>query len=205
MWAIQVRRGLFSESESGISPSSRRLEPRIFQIRRLGAWAVGSRRAAFPKCAKNFAPPSGRRPTDRPLIRVRDACSSLPLVSKANWVSAPPSPVCRCSHLARLTGAHRITASTSRLQSCLRKLQKLQLSTCQCPECTEEHCKDTVTGSHVPGVSTFKFYRAKCQWPSAPPSPVCHTGTESRCRAPPSMPDRSALRHWHTDAVMWYL
>jgi hypothetical protein len=26
----------------------------------------------------------------------------------ANWLSAPPNPVCRCSHLAGLTGVHAV-------------------------------------------------------------------------------------------------
>jgi hypothetical protein len=52
----------------------------------------------------NFPCPACRNTATTPGSHVLGVSTFYP----ADWLSAPLNPVCRCSHLARLTGVHRI-------------------------------------------------------------------------------------------------
>jgi hypothetical protein len=79
--------------------------PRDVTRPRLVTTAVNTSRLASASCnCCNFLSPACRNTATTPGSHVLGVSTFYP----ASWLSAPPSPVCRCSHLARLTGVHRI-------------------------------------------------------------------------------------------------
>ena len=78
--------------------------PRDVTRPRLVTTAVNtSRLASASRNCCNFLSPACRNTATTPGSHALGVSTFYP----ASWLSAPPSPMCRCSHLARLTGVHR--------------------------------------------------------------------------------------------------
>ena len=81
-----------------------RIRDFLRDVTRLVTTAVNTNRlASASRNCCNFLSPACRNTATTPGSHALGVSTFYP----ASWLSAPPSPMCRCSHLARLTGVHR--------------------------------------------------------------------------------------------------